>query len=283
MMIGSGVEISAEQLKNDCIVPDQSTRPTSLPWAKSPPPVLYKYYRPERLHVMTDCMVRFSQRQVFDDRLDLRPEVATFGTAQEMRAFMDLDPVLNQRPSFLKDATIRHVLESPGKQEELLRQAQGWLKAPEEFGVFCLCENSRSARMWDEYAVGGTGFVIAFNTQCKAFKALRSPGLIGKVEYSDEKVRSFLSAYGAGAFFRKKNQYAFEAEWRSIRALRRFTRVIRDGLNETIYLSEFDPACVMGISFLETCTVEWELRTLRAVDCRYRHVAIEQISSSILT
>jgi hypothetical protein len=210
-------------------------------------------------------MVRFSQRQVFDDRLDLRPEVASFGTADEMRAFMDLDPVLNRHPPLLKDAVIRHVLHTPGRQAEQIRQAQQWMKTPEEFGVFCVCENSRSIKMWEEYAVHGTGFVIVFNTQCSAFNKLRSPGLIGKVEYTDEKVPSFLSAYGADAFFRKRQQHAFEAEWRSIRALKRFKRIVEKPGSEPIYLSEFDPSCVAGILILETSLVEWELRTLAAV------------------
>lgn len=195
---------------------------------------------------------------------------------------MDLDPVLNRHPPLLKEAVVNHVLHTPGREAELIREAQQWMKAPEEFGVFCLCENSRSSKMWDEYAVQGTGFVIAFNTQCRAFDKLRFPGRVGKVEYTDEKVRSFLSAYGAAAFFRKRQRYAFEAEWRSIRALKRFDHVVKNGSGEPIYLSDFDPSCIAVILILETCTVEWELRTLAAVDCRYQHIKVEQLESASL-
>lgn len=279
----TSVRIYPEQIENDSIVPGLGPRSAIRPWTRTLPRLLYKYYPPERLHVLTDGMVRFSQRQVFDDRLDLRPEVANFGTEDEMRAFMDLDPVLNQHSSSLKDAVIRHVLDTPGRQAELIHQAQQWMKAPEEFGVFCVCENSRSVKMWEEYAADGTGFVVAFNTQCRAFNKLRFPGLIGKVEYSDEKVRSFLSAYGAAAFFLKRQQYAFEAEWRSIRALKRFDHILNNGSGEPIYLSEFDASSIAVILILETCAVEWELRTLVAIDCRYRHVKVEQFASSTLT
>jgi len=84
--------------------------PRVHPWQKPLPPLLYKYYPPERFHVLTDCMVRFSQREVFDDQRDLRPEVANFGTAQEIRAFMDNDPVLARYAPALKEAVIGHVL-----------------------------------------------------------------------------------------------------------------------------------------------------------------------------
>jgi len=35
-------------------------------------------------------MIRFSQRELVDDQRDLRPEVANFGTAEEIRIFMRL-------------------------------------------------------------------------------------------------------------------------------------------------------------------------------------------------
>jgi hypothetical protein len=57
------------------------------------PRILYKYYRPERVHVLRECSVRFSQRTAFEDERELRPEVAAFGTEEEIRAYMDFDPV----------------------------------------------------------------------------------------------------------------------------------------------------------------------------------------------
>jgi len=268
------VAISPLQLRHDSAVALPGTEPRVHPWQKALPPVLYKYYPPERFHVLTDCMVRFSQREVFDDQLDLRPEVANFGTAEEMRAFMDFDPVLARHPSALKEAVIAHILNTPGRERELVRQTQEWLTAPEEFGVFCLCENSVSRRMWNQYAGNGKGFVIAFDTRHPTFTSLRSPGLIGGVEYSDQPISSFLGRYGASAFFRKRIRYGFEAEWRSVRALQRLSVVINSRSSPAIYLARFNSACIARILVLKQCSVEWELRTLAAVDARYRHTAI---------
>jgi hypothetical protein len=174
------------------------------------------------------------------------------------------------------------VLNTPGREAELIRQAQQWLTVPEQFGVFCLCENARSRRMWNEYAEHGAGFVVAFNTRHPGFATLKNPGLIGPVEYGDEPIPSFLSAYGASSFFRKRERYRFESEWRSVRALVRFVNVKEVHGAPPIYLAAFNPACVYEILILARCSIELELRTLAAVDARYRHVSVNFIEQSDL-
>jgi hypothetical protein len=256
--------------------------PESTRGRKPLPPLLYKYYPPERFHVLTDCMVRFSQREVFDHQRDLRPEVANFGTAQEIRAFMDNDPALARYAPALKEAVIGHVLNTPGREEELIRQTQKWLTAPEQFAVLCLSENGGSRRMWHQYASHDTGFVVAFYPHHPAFRSLKSPGLIGEIEYSDEPISSFLSTYGASSFFRKRTRYAFEVEWRSVRALSRFREIVNPTNGPAIYRARLNPACIREMLILPECSVEWELRTLAAVDARYRHVAVTLLDSSQL-
>jgi hypothetical protein len=272
------VPISPLQLRHDSAVALPGAVPRAHPWQRVLPPVLYKYYPPERFHVLTDCMVRFSQREVFDDQQDLRPEVANFGTADEMRAFMDIDPVLAPRPRALKEAVIAHILNTPGREQKLIRQTQEWLTAPEEFAVFCLCENSLSRRMWSQYAGSGEGFVVAFDTRHPTFAFLKSPGLVGEVEYSDAPISSFLGKYGASAFFRKRMRYAFEAEWRSVRALSRFKDTVNSESGPTVYLARFNPACIARILILDECLLEWELRTLTVVDARYKHAGVGLIN-----
>jgi hypothetical protein len=271
---GADVFIGPLQMLHDRIVVAEGAAAGTRPWQKTVPPALYKYFPPERLHVLTDCLVRFSQRQAFDDEFDLRPEVARFGTAEEMRVFMTQDPVLQRHPLELREKVIASIVGDPRKVEEMLRNTQRWMTVPEEFGVFCLCENFRSGAMWRRYAAGGKGFVVAFDTRTPYFSTLRSPGLIGQVEYSDLPYESMLSAYGASSFFRKRRKFEFEAEWRSIRALKRFAQTRTDSNGQPVYLSPFNPKCVSEILILPGCSVEWELRTLAALDARYRHVPV---------
>ncbi len=257
------------------VVPGVS--PDVFPWDKYPVPnVLYKYFPPERLPVLTRCLIRFSQRQVFEDNFELMPEVAHFGNEDVIRKFMEIDPVLSRHPPDLREAVIRHVLTTPGREAELIKQTQGWLTETNMFGVLCLSDDPTSARMWREYANCGRGFLLAFNTRHPTFNGLRSPGRLGKVEYSDEPIPSFLAAYGPNTFFQKRTRYAFESEWRSIRRFTRFpaTNVIYPPGGLPIYLASFDPTCICGIFIQPECSIEWELRTLVSIDARYHHVPV---------
>lgn len=109
---------------------------------------------------------------------------------------------------------------------------------------------------------------------------LKNPGLIGAVEYSDEPISSFLSTYGASSFFRKRTQYSFEAEWRSVRALSRFSNIVNPANDPALYLARFNPACTKEILTLRECSIQWELSTLSAIDARYRHTAVTLLDLS---
>ena len=87
---------------------------------------------------------------------------------------------------------------------------------------------------------------------------------MGGIEYSDEPISSFLSKYGAGAFFQKRTRYSFEAEWRIVRALTRFKDkdIVNPQSGPPIYLARFNPACIAGILILRECSLELNLRTL---------------------
>jgi hypothetical protein len=242
------------------------------------PGTLYKYYRPERVHVLRECSVRFSQRTAFDDERELRPEVAAFGTEEEIRVYMDFDPAFRVKPMWLKEALVHRMLTQKGWQERVTQIAQSNVKASDEFGVFCLCEQPNSNEMWAAYAAT-TGFVVAFDTTHASFDSLRNPGKLGKVTYSDEPLGTFLGSYGPEAFFRKRAKYAFECEWRIIRALHRLERSgEHDG--HPVFVAPFDPACVSEILVRPECSVEPELRALIMSGRPYGNVRLRVVAGA---
>ncbi|MFZ3364851.1 MAG: DUF2971 domain-containing protein, partial [Candidatus Acidiferrales bacterium] len=239
------------------------------------PRTLYKYYRPERVHVLRECSVRFSQRSAFDDERELRPEVAAFGTEEEIRVYMGFDPAFRVKPTWLKEELLGRMFAEKGWQERVTQIARSNVKAADEFGVFCLCEQLNSNEMWAAYAAT-KGFVVAFDTAHASFDSLRNPGKLGKVTYSDEPLGTFLGSYGPEAFFMKRAKYAFECEWRIIRALHGLERRgEHDG--HPVLVAPFDPACVSEVLIRPECSVEQELRELLAQDDRYRHVALRRM------
>ncbi|GEM_PF-5690372 len=241
------------------------------PWEHPIPGLLYKYLHPGRVQVLIDCRVRFSQRSTFDDDHELQPDYAAFGTEDEIRKFI-YEKGFESDPMIATDTLARLIAEEPRLQARATEAAQGNMRSPDEFGVFCLTEVADCEQMWREYADNRRGFVIAFSTTDAGFEQLKTPGLIGKVSYSDERYGTFLGtmeAEGAAIFFRKQMKYAFEREWRSIRALQRL-----EPHPDGIFLSSFDPASVHEIIVRSDCAVGTKLRQLTDTDARYQHVQI---------
>jgi len=247
------------------------------PWEYAAPRFLYKYLTPERFHVLTDCRLRFTQRKLFEDDREFKPEVQNLGTEEEVRGFMEANEYFRQLPEELKGQVVLRLFNRAGEQERVLGIAQDHLVSPDIFVTLCLSEALDSDRMWEDYSDHGRGFVIEFDTAHPGFSLLTQPGRLGRVFYADEPLRTFLGSYGPAAFFRKRTRYEFEREWRSIRAISQFANVIRKDGDEPVYLSAFDPKCVKRILTRPGSPMELQLRIFVSVDCRYRHVSVNNV------
>ena len=253
------------------------------PWEYPPPPVLFKYLLPERLHVLTDCRVRFSQRAAFEDDHELQPDYAIFGTSDEIWRFAISTGAQLSRGGLPAGVIVRALATDPRQQKLAIENLQRHTTVKDELGCFCLTEFADSGRMWTEYAGNEKGFVLGFDTAHRGFiQQLIPRGRLGKMSYSDEPFGSALGAVedeGAGVMFRKPMKYAFEREWRIVRLLKRLKQ-----RNHGLFLSPFDPASVCRIIMRPTCAVEPQLREIISTDARYHHLQIEvQVPQSAAT
>jgi hypothetical protein len=178
------------------------------PWEQEVPPVPYKYLRPERLDVLARCRIRFSQRTAFEDDHEFQPDYGRFGNEGEILEMLlyhqilrpEGEPIAPGMPLYhfvelvARDQALQEVARDQALQENVQQIAMSSMKSPDQMGVLCLTEAPDSARMWNEYAANGTGFVIAFQTGHSGFESLRTPGKLGKVDYSDERFGSYLGA-----------------------------------------------------------------------------------------
>jgi Protein of unknown function (DUF2971) len=194
------------------------------PWEYPPPPILFKYLPPERLHVLTDCRVRFSQRAAFEDDHELQPDYAIFGTSDEIWRFAISTGAQLSRGGLPAGVIVRALATDPRQQKLAIENMQRHTTVKDELGCFCLTEFADSGRMWTEYAGNEKGFVLGFDTAHRGFiQQLIPRGRLGKMSYSDEPFGSALGAVedeGAGVMFRKRMRYAFEREWRIVRLLK---------------------------------------------------------------
>jgi hypothetical protein len=249
-------------------------KPWEYPW----PLVLFKYFPPERLHVLRDCSVRFSQRTAFEDDHELQPDFAIFGTSSEIWRYAIMTGSQLSRGGYPAGVVVAGLATDPVQQKRALENLQRAITVKDELGCFCLTEFPNSQRMWTEYAAQGTGFVMGFNTRHSGFvQQLMPRGRLGKVEYSDEPFGSALGTIleedATGLMFRKRLKYSFESEWRIVRLLRRLQHS-----GDGIFLSPFDPASVCRIIIRPTCTVETELMEIISSDDRYRNLKIEVLN-----
>lgn len=244
------------------------------PWDHPVPPLLYKYLAPQRIGVLKDCKVRFSQRSVFDDDHELMPNVSAFGTVDEIWRFI-LAQGLQLPPGLPANVLVQLVAHSPKAQAMASRIAITNMSSLNQFGIFCLTDDPDSERMWSEYGNDGRGFVIAFDTSHKGFKQLTSPGKVGKVSYTDEPFGTYLGMLendGVSFFFRKRMKYEFEKEWRSVRALSRL-----ESQPGNVFLSTLDPASVKEILIRVEAAIETDVKKLVENDSRYSHVVIRKL------
>jgi hypothetical protein len=243
------------------------------PWDYVVPPVLYKYLPPERLHVLNESRVRFSQRTVFEDDHELQPDYAIFGTESEIWRFALSKGIQLKQGGLSAAEMVAEMAGSSRAQQIAIEALQKNVRARDEVGIFCLTEATDSDQMWAEYAGQGAGFIIGFDTSHPGFEQLKGRGQLGKVHYSDEPIGSALGSLwnddAVGSLFRKRMKYAFEQEWRCIRMLHRLERCAGD-----VFLSSFDPASVREIVIGAECAVEQTIRELIAADARYEHVLI---------
>ena len=240
------------------------------------PRLLYKYLPPERLDVLTGGSIRISQRQAVNDPDDFIPPAQALAPREELeRVFSEQIDKDRQVPEPLRPAVIEHVLDN--YQPRILDLARSFMRTPDELGMICLSDSAVSARMWEDYACEGTGFVIGFDS-AKFAGTTPAHLMVRRVVYRDEPLTYLADGIAnLAAFFQKGTQWGYESEWRALGRLDRFPSVGTDLHDLPVHLFPFPGTSVAGVVIRPNCTIEAELSHLIAVDARYRHVQIAQL------
>jgi Protein of unknown function (DUF2971) len=238
-----------------------------------PPPVLYKYFPPERLDVVKNGLIRFSQLASFNDPLESSPF---------MGVLPDEGPLQNVVDDIIRGR--EHV-----RPEDLLR-AHGFSFA-NVIGTLSLSEDPLSLLMWAHYAYQHEGFVLGLDTNGDCFKpqgfaAFRDDNFgleeLRPVQYQMARpapIDTIALAMGNDdAPFVKSPEWAYEKEWR-IRRHKEFARTtLSPDSAFPVWLMDLPPRCVLEI--ILGCRMRQSLRKnlrdiLRA-DKRYSHVRLYQ-------
>lgn len=152
--------------------------------------LFYKYLRPERIDVLRDDRVRYTQPVMFNDPFESRPHVQ------------------GEPPEEVMERVSRIEAERMGMPDEVRRKILEFSKDPAHqnvvrdfmmamfgtgVGILSLTEKCDNLLMWAHYAEEHTGLVIAFDTMHDYWNHFGKEegedyaGLLRKVEYSDRR------------------------------------------------------------------------------------------------
>lgn len=266
---------------------------------------LFKYLAPERLDVLKNRTIRFSQPAAFNDPFEFKPLVSSIARRDEINAMIDqqveemiekewskLAPSLKlaitkndyrkKMSSFIEGH--RHIVHEQmsalGKEATKVINAQSNLNV----GVLSLTEKSCNLLMWSHYADSHTGFCIGFNRNSQFFNRRRGESdefyHLRKVDYQSKRpIKSMTDMDGTDLFLIKSLDWEYEQEWRICAPLEDST-VKLDEEPHPVHLFEF-PGDAIAEVIVGCCASEQlvdEIKFIVNNDTSLAHVEIKRAS-----
>lgn len=237
-----------------------------------PPKFLYKYANFDRLDILENQQIRFTQPDAFNDPFEMAPAMTGLATDQEIDAYIEanFDTILrteydaSDAPyklaglSFSQFANIAR-----GHKSELaaaMRSTSPFIKAamaraPEKIRslvcVLCLCESPKDLLMWSHYGDEHKGIVIGFDTEHTVFNQKMNNSdefrHLRRVVYVDERPNINLVDTKAEAMLLTKGKvWEYEHEWRIIAAREHAHRTIETGPHH-IHLFDMPAQAIVSV------------------------------------
>lgn len=235
---------------------------------------LYKYVTEDRIDILTNGMIRFSQPSSFNDPFEFKPHISSLGDRDYIEEFFHnnsheiLLEQFNELPDIIKDQVSFSDIEKIANDKNLLEVLTTITShMPSSFensihdsldkkiGILCLAESVSpdNLLMWSHYSNSHQGFAIEFNKEHSFFdQRITSNDEIRhltEVTYSQARPNLALANIdGIHQFFIKSKEWAYENEWRMIFSLDKSDKTISNTEN-SIYLFKFPQSAIKSITF----------------------------------
>jgi len=275
---------------------------------------LFKYIRPERIDVIGNLEIRFTQPDALNDPFELRPHFdslvaeadvlanlpqtpvdlrpmvaeAYLMLSEEQRAMLPLDAAMQAIDAFMATNDAREAT-AQGLQLflQLMRDGAAPMREAiyhafnDNVGILSLSEIPDHELMWAHYADTHRGLVLCFDERHNFFNRRRSENdefyFVRTVHYSDGPATSLANVDGDALLVTKGTKWSYEREWRMLVPLRDATRSLKIG-EDTVHLFAFPAETLKGIVLgaHATATLEASVRNLLN-DCpELRHVHLSR-------
>jgi len=253
---------------------------------------LYKYVIAERIDVLKNGSIRFSQASALNDPIEVSP---VFRDITNIIPLIDDELYSGQRieiNSTMLGAAMAPYSVNLGEGYEERKRFEVYMGAlvkrisqafGESLGVLSLTEKPDNLLMWAHYAQQHQGFVIQFDETHGFFRQQDQDnpdlGRLLKVTYSNDRPlrASMLELTTQELFLSKGRDWEYEQEWRVLRLLTDSHVKISTPAG-VVHLFSIPPDCVSGLILGCRMSLQHreEIRAFLTNDERYRNIELYQ-------
>ncbi|MDF2570185.1 MAG: hypothetical protein K0R55_1789, partial [Sporomusa sp.] len=197
--------------------------------------MLYKYLTPERIDVLQNCSLRYTQPGAFNDPFEVKPYVNKHAEKQDAHTMLEkaapevIRQVYQESPSEFRAIISYEKFCEFAKQKiagssdiifgmieictPIIRQLFAG-KFNELLGILSLSEKPDNLLMWAHYSRSHEGYVIGFDSEHPYFHDKKDPeddlGYLRKVQYRETRaVTPVIDLAGVDVFLVKSSQWAY--------------------------------------------------------------------------
>lgn len=214
--------------------------------------ILYKYVAEERIDILENSKIRFSQPGVLNDPFEVKPRFHQLSDDNEIiDSFYEgipnalIDEYKKLPVGIRKQVSIKNFMELAKKEmpeyfkqyKELLNEITPVVRdellktLDKRIGILSLTKNFKNKLMWAHYADGYKGFIIGFDSTNLFFNKKRTDndefGYLRKVKYVEHpSFKPMIEQEGADILLVKGIEWEYEEEWRIIRPVHEADEII---------------------------------------------------------
>lgn len=226
---------------------------------------LYKYLSPDRIDVLENLKIRFTQPLYLNDPYETNPVITASETSDEQ--WERIGKIECERNG-LNYEDFKH-LSHRKVRDELFPEALQIMKVlfHHRTGILSLSETFDNSLMWAHYCLNHQGFVIELNSDHDFFRSNSKDYVIEKISkviYTDSRPNMTLEKLSMkDLYFTKSSEWRYEREWRILKSIENADTKIGDG---TISLFNLPGELVTAIYLGAASSEELEAKVSVAIE-----------------
>ena len=268
--------------------------------------IFYKYLPPERIDILQNRLIRFTQPNALNDPFEAKPHFHAPATREGFAsAFADTirqAPLIWEHCRLVTQTNLDQraftdkVERDPDYAEQLYKRVpQSDLRTYARkrtyelcnvIGILSLSETPDNLLMWSHYAEDHTGFVLMLDGSDDFFRG--DNPLLGfakpePVQYKLERPSTTIEEVTMSEiFFTKGSDWQYEKEWRYLKYLNDADERCKDANNLDANIFWLPPKCIVGVILggYRSKELENKIVALRRDDPEFKHLQIQQAGAS---